>query len=385
MDEEALQNLSKEELLTWIRCQHWPNGQGGHSHAKASKDFVSSGFDVDSLVPGLFTNLPFTVYIRPMDLVHPFDWISEHSAQLTGFDPHRFTGERSFWSGRIHPQDKKRVLAVMEEVRGGEVIELEYRFLTADSRWIYMLDRSVGLNESAVGVSNQKIVGALLDVTHRRELERKVSEISEQEKQKLGRDLHDDLCQQLTCLELLVHSMQRRLVQTGRMEISRLEDLLHHVRKAIVTTQTMARGLSTSELGNQGLPAALNHWLSKLDTVLPLRIGFKGPKQLQLREGNAAVHIYRIAQEAIQNAIKHSGASEIQVSLDVEGHDLTLMIEDNGVCKVDIHAQSGLGMKTMHYRSSLLNGLLQINRNGHGGLTVRCEIPFIVHSDGVDQ
>ena len=385
MDEEALQKLTKEELLAWIRCRFGGENAASPLHTEASKESLSSGSVAHSLVPALFADLPFTLYIRPLDLAHPFDWISEHSAQLTGFDPPRFTGEPAFWRGRIHPQDKKRALAVMEGAGEGQVIELEYRFLTADGRWIYLLDRSVGVHGGSVGVSDQKIVGALLDVTHRRELERKVSEISEQEKQKLGRDLHDDLCQQLTCLELLVHSMQRRLDSTKRMEISKLDDLLHHVRKAIVTTQTMARGLSTSGLGDLGLPAALNHWLSKLDTVLPLEIGFKGPKQLQLRDADAAVHIYRIAQEAIQNAIKHSGATKIQVRLEVDDHDLTLMIEDNGFCRGDIHAQSGLGMKTMHYRSSLLNGLLRIDTNVHGGVTVCCEIPFIVQPDGVDQ
>lgn len=386
MDDRGLQNLSKEELLDWIQHRLGRLNMGDGSQLTRFPTSSPAGFPDDFFVPTLFTNLPFTVYVRPLNLDQAFNWISDHSVHLTGYDSCLYTEEPGFWEERIHPQDKKRVLAVMAAGRDEPVIELEYRFHTADGRWIYVLDRSVVVSSGAAGDrSDYKIVGGLLDVTQRRELERQVSGISEEEKQKLGRDLHDDLCQQLTCVELLVHSMQRRMAQTGHLEFSKLDDLLHHVRKAIVTTQTMARGLSTSGLGDLGLPAALNHWLSKLDTVLPIRIRFHGPEQLRLRDDDAAVHIYRIAQEAIQNAVKHSGASEIEVSLAVNGNDLTLRIADNGVCKGDIHAHSGLGMKTMHYRSSLLNALLQIEQNDHGGVTVRCEIPFIVEADDLDH
>lgn len=386
IDDRVLQNLSKEALLDWIRHHHRGAVKESGPPAELSPALNHSDYLGDSLVATLFTNLPFTVYIRPLELEQAFHWISDYSVHLTGYDSGRYTDEPEFWGNLIHPHDKKRVLAVMAEGREGQVMEIEYRFLTADGRWIYVLDRSVVVpSEAGGGHSERKIVGALLDVTHRRELERQVSVISEEEKQKLGRDLHDDLCQQLTCLELLVHSMQRRLSQTGKLESAKLDDLLHHVRKSIVTTQAMARGLSTSGLGDLGLPAALNHWLSKLDTVLPIRISFQGPEQLPLRDNDAAVHIYRIAQEAIQNAVKHSGASEIEVRLRVCGNDLTLLIVDNGVCKGDIHTQAGLGMKTMLYRSSLLNGLLQVEKNEQGGVTVRCEIPFIVDSDHVDQ
>lgn len=227
--------------------------------------------------------------------------------------------------------------------------------------------------------------GFVSDEKHEGQWDRLILKISEEEKQKLGRDLHDDLGQQLTCVDLLVHSIQRQLDQTGQMDRSKLDRLSKLVRNALVTSKNMACGLSTFGLEEQGVCVALNHWISSLDEVLPIKLTFRGPEPLKWCDRDASVHIYRIVQEAVQNAIKHAGASKIQVALMDAGAEWVLTVEDNGNFSDEISSNAGLGVKTMLYRSRLLHAPLHIQKNQQGGLTVRCEIPSNVLSNNVDK
>jgi signal transduction histidine kinase len=148
----------------------------------------------------------------------------------------------------------------------------------------------------------------------------------------------------------------------------------------MVTARHMARGLSTLELGQSGLSASIAHWLGSLNHLMPFQVRYESPQGWGLKEPGMAIHIYRIIQEAVQNAIKHSHGDQITVRLIPRDHELWLSIEDNGVGMAEGAAthSRGLGMKTMRHRSSLLHAQLLFEANAHGGLTVSCKIPFSI-------
>ena len=384
MDLSFLEGLTRRELLQWIE---------DHIQGDPSPSLVLPAMPVDesevrsssdSEEPWLefepFDQFPFAVYVRPSAPEDCFQWISPYVVSLTGIAAECLLEEPGGWLARIHPSDRDRVQRQLECAAPGQVVEMDYRFQVRAGQWMEILDRWVGLPSKSDPQNVQKGMGAWLDVTRRKALEREVSDISEEVKQKLGRDLHDDLCQQLACVEILLHSIQRRQAKEGSAEPERLQELTHHLRKCMVTARHMACGLSTLELGQSGLSASIAHWLRSLNHLVPFQIRYESPQGWGLKEPGMAIHIYRIIQEAVQNAIKHSHGDQITVRLIPRAHELRLSIEDNGVGMAEGAASHsrGLGMKTMRYRSSLLHAQLLFEANAHGGLTLSCKIPFSI-------
>jgi signal transduction histidine kinase len=130
-----------------------------------------------------------------------------------------------------------------------------------------------------------------------------------------------------------------------------------------------------------GLSEALSTWVTLMDSVLPMKLVFVGASSgFTLRNTSAGVHVYRIAQESIQNAIKHSQAGLIEVFLDAQDENLVLTVQDNGKGKVEGRAivRAGFGISNMRFRSQLLHAQLTFCENEPQGVKVRCEIPSVL-------
>ena len=213
------------------------------------------------------------------------------------------------------------------------------------------------------------------DVTERRRLEKEILNAGERERQIVGQELHDDLCQQLSGIACLARVLQQRLTAHSADEAADAAHILELVGRANSCARNLSRGLQPVTLAADGLVSALQDLCSHAEAV------FKVPCQLcpdagPLSFGDPAVptHLYRIAQEAISNSVKHARANTISVDLVAAGDRLILSVEDDGVGIPATPSRDGLGLHTMRHRASMIGASLSIERGTDGGTTVTCSV-----------
>ena len=220
-------------------------------------------------------------------------------------------------------------------------------------------------------------LAVLNDVTERKRLEREIIEIANREQQRIGSDLHDGLGQDLTGVALMLRGIVAQLRKEGSATRLDVEDVINLVNNAIESTRALARGLSPVSTEQGGLAAALQTLAGKAGERYGMRVDFRSelvaPPQLA---ETAATHLYRIAQEALTNVVRHSRASEASIELEVARGELQLRISDNGRGFVQPGDEAaGLGLKIMRYRAQMLGGDLVLETRPDGGALVRCTCP----------
>lgn len=226
--------------------------------------------------------------------------------------------------------------------------------------------------------SRRLFTGFVRDLTERRRLEAEVLEISEQERRRIGQDLHDGICQQLAGLALVAHTIEERLRKNRRSEADSVARCRTEIASIINETRRLARGLCPVVLESEGLMAALDNLARNTNRPGVLACRFKCPKATPIGDSLTATHLYRIAQEAVNNALKHSGAKAITILLTVADESLQLTVSDNGKGLPDTFApNSGMGLHIMQYRARLLGGTLAVRPAKPKGTSVTCLIPTI--------
>lgn len=214
------------------------------------------------------------------------------------------------------------------------------------------------------------------DISRRLELEREILVISEQEKRRLGLDLHDDLCQQLAGIEFLSRGLASDLAETGSRGAVQAEEIAMMLQRAMGQTRDIARGLTPVRLEAQGLADALRELAADTGKMFRCECRFAGADSVALSNHAAAIHLYRIAQEAVNNAIKHGKARQIRVSLRLQGKDLGLVVaDDGGGFAGDAAARNGMGLRIMRYRAEAIGGQLIVESGRKRGTRVRCCVP----------
>ena len=222
-------------------------------------------------------------------------------------------------------------------------------------------------------------LAVLNDVTERKRLEREIIEIANREQQRIGSDLHDGLGQDLTGVALMLRGVMNQLHKEGSAARLDVEDVISLVNSAIESTRALARGLSPVSADRGGLSAALRALAVRAGDRYGVYVAYheevKEPPRL---DETAATHLYRIAQEALTNVIRHSLATEVRIQLDTTKDELQLKIEDNGrgFMQYPPEGANGLGLKIMRYRAQMLGGDLVLEAAPHGGALVRCSCPL---------
>jgi signal transduction histidine kinase len=216
-----------------------------------------------------------------------------------------------------------------------------------------------------------------VNVTERRRLERQILEISDHEQARIGQEIHDGLCQQLVSLafdanSLLAQLSDRRLAETHTAQ--RIADLLDH---AITESRQLARGLFPIRLEANGLPSALE----ELARTTSQRFGVGCRVEARNLPGatakNVATHLYRIAQEAVNNALKHGRPKSIILRLAAEDSRIRMDIEDDGVGIVpgQLKQSRGMGLHIMDYRARTIGGMLCCSPGTTRGTRICCCVP----------
>jgi PAS domain S-box-containing protein len=219
-------------------------------------------------------------------------------------------------------------------------------------------------------------LAVVTDVTERRGLEREILEIAGREQLRIGSDLHDGLGQDLTGVALMLRSVVAQLRKESSVARGDVEDIISLVNGAIESTRAMARGLAPVGADRGGLIAGLQSMAVRGMDRYGVRAHFNTSlkEPLTLDDG-AATHLYRIAQEAFTNAIRHGRVTQVTIELATADGTLTLSVQDNGRGFDERNASNGMGMKLMRYRAQMLGGDVSISNDEGRGVIVRCSCP----------
>jgi signal transduction histidine kinase len=217
-----------------------------------------------------------------------------------------------------------------------------------------------------------EVLGIMRDITERRRLENQVLEISEWEQQRIGQDLHDSLSQQLAGIAYLGKVLEQRLAAKSMDEASAASEIISLIDDAITQTKGLARGLYPIRMEDIGLMNALGELARTVEKLFTVNCHFEYDTPVLIRDTINAIHLYRIAQEAVNNAIKHGSASDIVIGFSTDNGTTSLTIRDNGVgFRKARRDMKGMGISTMKYRANMVGATIDI-RSDEGGTTVLC-------------
>lgn len=266
---------------------------------------------------------------------------------------------------------RERVSASLRHVlESGEAASFEFEDNGAGEAPRYFENRAVRVQGPSVGPG---ISLSVRDVTEYKRLEREIIEVSGRERQRIGRDLHDGLGQELTGIALMMRALARRLERQCPEALAATNEIVALVNQSIDSTRCLARGLLPVSTEQGGLLPALRGLADRSRGQYGLDVQFSAeiwPK-LVLDEAKAS-HLYRIAQEALTNAARHAQASLVEIALNVTEDRFRLKIADNGCGMPNLgSAMNGLGMKIMAYRANIIGAKLECMRNPGGGSIVQ--------------
>ena len=215
------------------------------------------------------------------------------------------------------------------------------------------------------------------EIAAREQLEKEVAEVTERERMRIGRELHDTLCQHLAATSLSLQVLSGKLAQNSLPQAKDADQAAQLVEDAIDLTRKLAKGLFPLELEGEGLGGALLELCRSTAARYRVKCEFKNDSQTPRIDSNTATHLYRVAQEAVTNAIKHGHVSRIVVGLSLEEGHLKLNITDDGIGLPEILPnERGLGLRIMASRAAMIHGSFSARNNLDGGTTVTCRLPL---------
>lgn len=219
------------------------------------------------------------------------------------------------------------------------------------------------------------------EINAREQLEKEVAEVTERERRSIGHELHDTLCQHLTGTSLSLQVLSGKLEKASLPQAKDADRGVQLVEEAIDLTRKIAKGLFPLELEGEGLAAALQELCRSTADRYRVKCDFRNESEVLQFDSNAAMHLYRIAQEAVTNAIKHGHVSHIVVHLSVEDKRLRLWIDDDGIgLPKKLPDNRGLGLRIMASRAGMIGGTFSATNNPGGGTIVTCDLPLTATS-----
>lgn len=218
-----------------------------------------------------------------------------------------------------------------------------------------------------------EVFALVRDVTDRKLLQREILEITNRERVQIGQDLHDGLGQHLTGITFLSRALENKLVALGIPEAQDAAEISKLVMQALSQTRNLARGIFPVELEESGLVQALKELAATVEKLFSITCAIDCEEKLSVRNRGAENHLFRLAQEAINNSVKHGKAKRVTVGLKRAGDKIILSIADDGVgMGKEGPKVGGLGMRIMNYRAQKIGATLEIEPGSAGGTVVTC-------------
>ncbi len=219
-------------------------------------------------------------------------------------------------------------------------------------------------------------VAVVQDVTKRKWMEKEILEVSDREQRRIGQDLHDGLCQLLTGTTFAIKTLEQKLQAASSPAATEAGEIAELLRRANVEARNIARGLHPLELDAGGLVAALHELAFNVQGLFNVDCRFHCEQPIDLADKGKAIHVYRIAQEAVNNALKHSQAKHIGITLTPSDGNVTLTVDDDGVgLPEQFKGSTGMGLNIMAYRARMIGGSLQVHSGDKRGIIVSLVYP----------
>jgi signal transduction histidine kinase len=212
------------------------------------------------------------------------------------------------------------------------------------------------------------------EMIERRRLDEEIAQVADRERRRLGHDLHDNLGQHLTGTALAAQVLREKLAARCSPETSDAEKLVQCLEEGIDFTRNLARGFFSPELRAEGLVVALQNLADTVDEQSGINCVLQGDELIPIHDSTVANQLYRIAQEAVTNSVKHAAASNIHIRLAMDGQELCLSVVDDGVGFPDKPRSEGLGLHLMRHAAALSGGTFDIRRNGGKGTIATCRV-----------
>jgi two-component system CheB/CheR fusion protein len=238
---------------------------------------------------------------------------------------------------------------------------------------------AIDLAVSEASRGSRWFTGIIRDITFRKQLEREVLESSAEEERRIGRELHDGIGQELTGLSLITDALSQRLRTTSPAERELAEKLLTGLQRVQDHVRGLCRDLVLDDVDSEGLRVALQNLALRTQEQASIDCTFACSESVAVSNPAVGRHLYRIAQEAVHNALRHGHAQRIRIGLSLEQNELRLRIEDDGrgISGGSASAKgTGLGIATMRYRANMIGGTLRVEPGQECGVVVTCTVPW---------
>ena len=217
------------------------------------------------------------------------------------------------------------------------------------------------------------------EVRERMRLQRELLETNEREQRRIGRELHDGLCQHLTALALAGHALGLKLSKQSPEESAAAERLVELVEGAIEMTRSLSRGLNPVEVEVGRLVDNFRELAESVNASSRAECTFQSTGEPPELEVLVATHLYRIAQEAVANAVRHGKASKVAIGLECTDDEVVLTVTDNGSgLPENFQKNGGQGLHLMEYRADLIGADFDIGAGTNGGTQVTCRLPHVM-------
>jgi PAS domain S-box-containing protein len=378
----AYRVIARDGRVVWFHCEakmiRRKNGRPWFIHGiafditelKRTEEALQEERNVASAI--LHTVGALVVVLDPDGRIIRFNRACE---QISGYS-FAEVKERYFWELCIAAEDVERFRTVVEQFR------VEHRITEYETSWVVRdgSRRLIAWSSTILPGKNGDaayIIATGIDITERKRLEKALLEISADEQRRIGQDLHDGLGQHLTGIAFMSKVQEQKLAAKGLAEAAEATRILGLVNEAIHKTRELAHGLLPVISDAQGLMSALRRWAAEVEDLFKISCCLEIDEPVLIHDANMSTHLYRIAQEAVNNAIKHGHAKNILIRLDGGNEYGTLAIENDGTpLSAPCTHDSGMGMQIMSYRARMIGGSLKVESGTDRGVTITCIFPL---------
>jgi PAS domain S-box-containing protein len=383
----AYRVLARDGRIVWFHCEakmiRRPDGRPWFIHGvgfditelKHTEEALQEERNVVSAI--LHTVGALVVVLDPQGRIVRFNRACE---QVAGFSFAEVKG-KYFWDLCVIPEEAERFKIMVDELR------TEHSAKDYETSWVTRqgAQRLIAWSSAILPGKNGDpayIIATGIDITERKRLENAILEVSAKEQRRIGQDLHDGLGQHLTGIAFMSKVQEQKLSEKGLAEAKEAARIVGLVNEAINKTRELAHGLWPVVSDAEGLMSALKRWAAEVEDLFHISCRLSIDDPVLIYDAAVATHLYRIAQEAVNNAIKHGQATNIRITLWAGNGNGALKVENDGKTLAETRAShSGMGMQIMNYRARMIGGSIRVDTREAQGVTITCLFPLPRHTE----